>query len=150
MMLLYFLSTEETALHIFKTFNWRLRRATRLPRSLPDGYRDLCPYFILFDVKDAARDFRIFELLQAMFYAIEANEALKLDVLSRNLAENLRSALIGLRLFIFDANDLLLACRPELAALGKGLRPTNSLRKALGLMTLLIHPVTMMMSNRRL
>ena len=37
------------------------------------------------------------ELMQAIFYAMVVNEDLELDVLSRDLAEDLNAALVGFR-----------------------------------------------------
>ncbi|KAJ8426002.1 hypothetical protein Cgig2_006252 [Carnegiea gigantea] len=84
-------------LHLLETFNWRLTRAARPPWPLPEDYRDLCPHFILSDDKEAAHDFHIPKFVRAIFYAMVANEALELGVLSRNLAEDLKLALIDLR-----------------------------------------------------
>jgi len=86
-----------------ETFNWCLRRVARPPPPFPEDYRDLCADFILFDAEEAACDFRILEIVQAIFYAMVVNEALELDMLSRDLAEDLKSALIGLQWFIFEA-----------------------------------------------
>ncbi|KAJ8431471.1 hypothetical protein Cgig2_033985 [Carnegiea gigantea] len=81
------------ALHVLEAFNWHLRRAAHPSRLLPVDYRDLCPYFLLDDAEDAARDFQIPKLVQAVFYAMVVNEALSLGVLSRSLAEDPKSAL---------------------------------------------------------
>ncbi|KAJ8432678.1 hypothetical protein Cgig2_034004 [Carnegiea gigantea] len=85
-----------------ETINWHLRSATRPPQPLPDSYHDWCPYFILPDAEEAARDFRIAELVQATFYVMVFNEALELGVLSRGMAAVLKSALMGQRWFIFE------------------------------------------------
>ncbi|KAJ8446021.1 LOW QUALITY PROTEIN: hypothetical protein Cgig2_012365 [Carnegiea gigantea] len=97
----YFLSTEEMANHIRKTFNWHLKRVTCPSQSLSENYHDLCLDFILFD--KTPHDFHIPEMIQAVFYTMVVNEALELGILSKNLAEHLRSALEGLWWFIFEA-----------------------------------------------
>jgi len=51
------------ALHVWETFNWHLRSATRPPRSLPKNYRDLCLDFIFAYTEEANRDFHILELV---------------------------------------------------------------------------------------
>ena len=70
----YFLSTEEMTIHVQETFNWRLRRVARPPWPLPEDYRDLCLEFVLSDAEEAAHDFHISEMVQAIFYAIIVNE----------------------------------------------------------------------------
>ena len=75
----------------------------RPPWPLPEDYLDLCQHFILSDDEEAAHDFHIPQLVQAIFYTRVVNEALELGVLSRNLDEDLKSALIGPRWFIFKA-----------------------------------------------
>ncbi|KAJ8434513.1 LOW QUALITY PROTEIN: hypothetical protein Cgig2_030136 [Carnegiea gigantea] len=97
----YYLSTEEMALHVLETFDWHLRRAARPPRPLLGDYRELCSDFIPFDAEEAACDFRIPEMV--IFSAMVVNDALELDVLSRDLADDLKSALITLRWYIFEA-----------------------------------------------
>lgn len=86
MVLPYFLSTEEMALHELETFDLHLRRATRPPLPLPKDYRDLCPYFLLENAEYVARDFQILELVQAVFYVMVINKALDLGILTRGLA----------------------------------------------------------------
>ena len=65
-----FRDTEEMVDHIRETFKWHLRRASRPPRPLPEDYWDLCPSFTLPDAEEAARDFDIPEIIQAIFYAM--------------------------------------------------------------------------------
>ncbi|KAJ8429312.1 hypothetical protein Cgig2_025068 [Carnegiea gigantea] len=122
----YFFSTEEMTLNVLGTFNWRLRRATRPPRLLSEDYHDLYLYFILADAEEAAHDFHIPELVQAIFYAIVVNKALELGVLRRSLVEDLKSALIGLR------NNILIAHRPGPVAPGVGPMPANSQEESTG------------------
>jgi len=55
---------------------------------------------MLSDIEDAARNFRIPEMVQAIFFAMVVNEALEFGVFSRDLAEHLKSALEHLRWFI--------------------------------------------------
>ncbi|KAJ8437188.1 hypothetical protein Cgig2_007538 [Carnegiea gigantea] len=64
--------------------------AAHPPRPLPENYHDLCLYFDLAVVEEAARDFRIPEMIQAVFYAMVVNETLELGILSRDLAKHLK------------------------------------------------------------
>ena len=93
----YFLSTDEMALYVLETFDWCLRSAACPSRPFPEDYRDLCLNFVLSDAEEAARDFRIPEMGHAIFCVMVVNDGLKLDVLSRDLAKHLKSALVGLR-----------------------------------------------------
>ena len=77
--------------------------ATRPPEPLPKNYHDLCPDFDLTVAEEAARNFRIPEMVQAVFYAMVVNEAFELDVLSRDMAEHLKLALEGLWWYIYEA-----------------------------------------------
>lgn len=101
------------------------------PRSLPENYHDLCPDFILSDAGEAMRDFRILEMVQAVFYAMVVNKTLEVGVLGRDLAEHLRSALEGHRWFIFKAwlqlnrHALLWAYRHRQVIPGAGPRPAS-------------------------
>ncbi|KAJ8421808.1 hypothetical protein Cgig2_016546 [Carnegiea gigantea] len=90
----YFRSTKEMADHVRETFNWHLRGAVSPPRPLLENYRDLCLDFIISDAEEAAHDFRIPKIVQAVFYAMVVNQALELGVLSRALAEDLKLALV--------------------------------------------------------
>ncbi|KAJ8435117.1 hypothetical protein Cgig2_020760 [Carnegiea gigantea] len=98
-----FLSTEQAADYIRETSKWHLRGVVRPPRPLPANYHKLRPYFDLVVVEEAARDFRILEMIQAIFYAMVVNEALKLGVLSRDLAEHLKLCLEGLQRYMCEA-----------------------------------------------
>ena len=49
-----------------------------------------------------ARDLRIHEITQAVFYAMALNEALKLGVVSRDLVEHLKPSLEGLRWYMCE------------------------------------------------
>lgn len=69
----------------------------------PEDYRDLCLYFILDDAKDATHDFFILKLIQVVFYAMVANKALELGVLSRSLVKDLEYALTSLWWSTFEA-----------------------------------------------
>ena len=82
--------------HILETFNRHLRRDACPPWLLRKDYRDVCSYFIPADAEEAACDFHISELFHAIFYIMVVHEALELDILSRNRAEDLKSAHIGL------------------------------------------------------
>lgn len=99
----YYLSIEEMALHVLETFDWLLRKAVRPHWPLLGDCGDLCPDFVLSYAEETARDFRIPEMVQAIINVMVINDALELDVLSRNLAEDLKSALVGLQWYIFEA-----------------------------------------------
>ncbi|KAJ8431642.1 hypothetical protein Cgig2_001965 [Carnegiea gigantea] len=58
--------------------------------------QNLYPAFTLSDVEDAARDFNIPKTAQAIFYAMVVNDALELDVMSRDMAGTFKSTLQGL------------------------------------------------------
>ena len=49
-----------------KTFKWPLRGSVRPPQLLPDNYHELCLHFDLTVAQEAARDFRIAEMIQAV------------------------------------------------------------------------------------
>ena len=67
-----------------------LEGAVRPYRPLPESYRELCPYFDLVVVEEAARDFRIHEMTLTVFYATVVREAWELGVVSEELAEHLK------------------------------------------------------------
>ncbi|KAJ8420236.1 hypothetical protein Cgig2_023223 [Carnegiea gigantea] len=89
----HFLSTEEMADH----------GAAHPPRPLPKNYHDLCLGFNLSDTKEATRNFRIPKMVRAVSYAIVVNEAFEMGVLSRDLAEHLKSSLKGLQWYMYEA-----------------------------------------------
>ncbi|KAJ8423593.1 hypothetical protein Cgig2_003877 [Carnegiea gigantea] len=99
----YFCSTEQPADHIRETFDWHLRGAACPPRPLPENYHDLCPNFDFAVAEEATRNFRFPYVVQAVFYAMVVNMAFKMGVLSRDLAEHLKSALEGLRWYMCEA-----------------------------------------------
>ncbi|KAJ8434358.1 hypothetical protein Cgig2_031604 [Carnegiea gigantea] len=80
----------------------RSRGAARPPRLLPENYHKLCPPFDLLVAEEAAPDFCIVEMIQAVFYAMVVNEALELGVLSGDLAEHLKLWLEGLWWYICE------------------------------------------------
>ncbi|KAJ8421392.1 hypothetical protein Cgig2_031917 [Carnegiea gigantea] len=96
-------STEQIADHIRETFKWHLRGPTCPPWPLLDNYHDFCSDLDLVVAAKAAGDFRILEMVQAIFYAMAVNEALELDVLGRDLAEQLKSTVEGLRCYMCEA-----------------------------------------------
>ncbi|KAJ8438742.1 hypothetical protein Cgig2_020297 [Carnegiea gigantea] len=98
-----FHDTEEMADHVRKTFKWHLRRASRPPHPLPEDYQDLCPSFTLSDAKEAARDFNIPEIVQAVFYAMLLYDAMELSMVTRDVAGTLKSTLKGLRWTTFES-----------------------------------------------
>ncbi|KAJ8421328.1 hypothetical protein Cgig2_012820 [Carnegiea gigantea] len=103
MVFLYFYSTEQIADHIRETFKWHLRGPTCPLWPLSDNYHDFCSDLDLVVAAKAAGDFRILEMVQAIFYAMVVNEALELDVLGRDLAEQLKSTVEGLRWYVCEA-----------------------------------------------
>ncbi|KAJ8427248.1 hypothetical protein Cgig2_023914 [Carnegiea gigantea] len=94
-----FLSIKQAADYAKETF----KGAVRTPRSLPMSHYELCPHFNIAVAEEAARDFRIPEMIQGIFYAMVVNEALKLGVLSRDLAEHLKLCLEGLQWYMCKA-----------------------------------------------
>jgi len=70
---------------------------------LPDNYYDLCPYFDRDMAEEFARDFCILKMTQAIFYAMVVKNALKLGVVSRELAEHLKSSHKGLQWSMCEA-----------------------------------------------
>ncbi|KAJ8432297.1 hypothetical protein Cgig2_019226 [Carnegiea gigantea] len=93
------------AMGIGVTLGWRGGGASGYLPSwpLPDDYQDLCPDFILSDAEEDAYDFLLPEMVQAVFYVMVVNDALERDVLSRDLVEDLKLALVGLRWCTFVA-----------------------------------------------
>jgi len=53
--------------------------------------------------EEAAWDFRTPDMIQAVFYAMVVNKALKLGALSRDLVEHLKLCLEGLRWYMYEA-----------------------------------------------
>ncbi|KAJ8442977.1 LOW QUALITY PROTEIN: hypothetical protein Cgig2_019550 [Carnegiea gigantea] len=70
--------TREMADFVRESFRWHWMTATRPPRPLPDDYRDLCLRFMLSDVKRAALDFELPEMVQATFYPMLLNDVVEL------------------------------------------------------------------------
>ncbi|KAJ8422576.1 hypothetical protein Cgig2_027657 [Carnegiea gigantea] len=63
----------------------------------------LCPGFTLPYADEAACDFDIPEIVQAMFYAMLVNDAVDLSVVRRDMAGDLKSTLNGLRWTTFES-----------------------------------------------
>jgi len=63
----------------------------------------LCPDFVLSDVDEATLDFLLPEIVQAILYIMVLNDALELDVLSKDLAKMMMSAPVGLWWSTFEA-----------------------------------------------
>ncbi|KAJ8432716.1 hypothetical protein Cgig2_001934 [Carnegiea gigantea] len=72
-----------------------LLSASRPLRPLPEGYRELCPHFVLSKAKEAARDFELPEMVQAIFYATLLNNAVGLGVVGGFLTADLKASLEG-------------------------------------------------------
>ncbi|KAJ8427687.1 hypothetical protein Cgig2_000408 [Carnegiea gigantea] len=76
------------------------RRTTTLKARFPHLWGEHAasrPFCRIPDTEEAAHDFNILEIIQATFYAMVVNDAVKLSVVSRNIAEDLRSILKGLQ-----------------------------------------------------
>ena len=90
-------NTREMADYVRESFVWRWRRASRLPRSLPEDLQALCPRFSLSEVEDAAVNCELSETVQATFYAMLLNEAVELGVVHGFTSKDLKLALVALR-----------------------------------------------------
>ncbi|KAJ8439645.1 hypothetical protein Cgig2_021657 [Carnegiea gigantea] len=86
----------------FRDFRLAPERGSFPSYALSDDYQDLHLNFILSNAQEAARDFLLPKIVQAIFYAMVVNDALELDVLRRDMVELLKSALIGLRWSTFE------------------------------------------------
>ncbi|KAJ8444872.1 hypothetical protein Cgig2_029803 [Carnegiea gigantea] len=89
--------TKKMADFIRESFRWHWRRATHLPRPLPDDCQDLCPHFLLLKAERAALDFELPEMAQATFYAMLLNDAIELGLVSGFLTDDLKATLEELR-----------------------------------------------------
>ena len=89
--------TKKMADFVRESIRWCGRRATRLPRPLPDDYQDLYPCFSLLEAERAVLDFELPEMVQATFYAMLLNDAVELGIVSGFLADDLKVTLQGLR-----------------------------------------------------
>ncbi|KAJ8422193.1 hypothetical protein Cgig2_011945 [Carnegiea gigantea] len=79
-----------------KTLKWHLRGTEHPPRPLLKNYHGLCPCFDLDVAEEAARDFCIPNMTQAVFYTMVISQALELGVVNGDLAKHLKSSLEGL------------------------------------------------------
>ena len=104
-----FVSAEQAVDYVRETFKWHLRGAARSPRPLPENYHKLCPHFNLLVAEEAAQDFRIPEMIQAVFYAMVVNKAIELGVLSSDLAEHLKLCLKGLPCYVCEVSCSLIS-----------------------------------------
>ncbi|KAJ8420778.1 LOW QUALITY PROTEIN: hypothetical protein Cgig2_011067 [Carnegiea gigantea] len=111
-------------------FQLALKEGRTPPQPLPENYHNLCPDFILFDVEEAARDFHILKM--AVIYAMVVNEALEVEVLSRDLVERLNSALEGLRWLQLNKHALLWHIAMDRSTKERGLGLRVFKRKARG------------------
>jgi len=89
--------------HARKTFRWHWRSASRPPRPLLEDFRGLCPCFTLCEVEEAERDFKLLEMVQATFYTMLLNDAVKLDILSEFMVADLKATLEVLRWTYFES-----------------------------------------------
>jgi len=89
----YFFITEDMAFH---TFDWDLKGVAFPSLPLPDDYRELCLNFVLSEAEKAAWNYPLPKIVQVVFYAMVLSDALELGVLNRELAEMLKSALVGM------------------------------------------------------
>jgi len=95
--------TREMAGFVRESFRWGWRSTTCPPRLPTDNYQDLCPQFTLPDAERAALDFELPEMVQATFYGMLLNDAVKLGTVSGFLAVDLKLNLEGLRWTSFEA-----------------------------------------------
>jgi len=72
-------------------------------QSLQENYQDLYLTFTFSDAVEATHNFNMPKMIQATFYAMVVNNALELGVMSRDMAEALKSALEGLWWFLFES-----------------------------------------------
>ncbi|KAJ8434186.1 LOW QUALITY PROTEIN: hypothetical protein Cgig2_004657 [Carnegiea gigantea] len=72
------------------------RSASCSPHPLPEDFRELCPCFTLSEAEEAARDFKLPEMVQATFYAMLLNNAVELGIVSGFMVTDLRATLEGL------------------------------------------------------
>ncbi|KAJ8431986.1 hypothetical protein Cgig2_005915 [Carnegiea gigantea] len=127
-------STNRAYYLIQQAENQRQDPATK--RQVADGYQ---ADFIFDDAEEAARDCqKISKLVHTTFYAMVVNETLELAIFSRTVVTYLKSALTGLRWFIFEAwlqltkSDILMARQLVHAALGVGLWPVSGQEESTG------------------
>ncbi|KAJ8444450.1 hypothetical protein Cgig2_005972 [Carnegiea gigantea] len=85
-----------------ETFIWHWRSASRPPRPLPEDFHVLCPCFSLDEAEGAAAEFELPKIVQATFYAMLLNEAVKLGVAHEYMADSMKSSLVGLRWPTFE------------------------------------------------
>ncbi|KAJ8429798.1 hypothetical protein Cgig2_015630 [Carnegiea gigantea] len=98
-----FHNTMEMADFVRVSFRWRWRSTTCPRRPLLVDYQDLCPQFTLSDVERAALDFELPEIVQATFYAMLLNDAVKMGIVSNFPIIDLKLTLEGLRWTSFEA-----------------------------------------------
>jgi len=84
-------NTREMADYMRESFIWRWRGATCPPHPLPEDYCNLCPRFSLPKAERAAA------MVQATFYVMLLNDAIKLGIVRGFIANDLKSTLVGLR-----------------------------------------------------
>ena len=95
-------NTREMANYVRETFIWCWRSALRLPHPLPEDPHVLWPRFSLAEAESAAAEFELPEIVQAIFYVMLLNEAVKLAVAHEYTAESMKSSLVGLRRSTFE------------------------------------------------
>ena len=95
-------NTKEIADYVRESFVWRWRRALCLPRPFPEDFHALCPRFLLSESEGATADFWLPKMVQAIFYAMLLNKAVKMGVVPGFSNEGLKSALVGLRWSTFE------------------------------------------------
>ncbi|KAJ8444755.1 hypothetical protein Cgig2_033763 [Carnegiea gigantea] len=77
--------------------------APRLPLPLPEDYRQLFPDFDRRDTEKATQVFGITKIIQSAFYAMVVNDTLELSMVMRNIALVLKSTLLDLYWYTFEA-----------------------------------------------
>ncbi|KAJ8438935.1 hypothetical protein Cgig2_012830 [Carnegiea gigantea] len=97
------LSTKEMAKYVVRHFAWD-RCGAAFPQSpLPKDFQALCPGYELAVAEEAAEDYELPELPQAIFYTMLLNEAERLGVLNRRALRMLELALTEFHWSTFES-----------------------------------------------
>jgi len=97
------LDTKAMSVFIIRCFSWDGRGKAFPPSPLPRDFRSLCPDFDFAAAEQAAKHYKLPELLQAIFYAMLLSEAKKLGVLHGPRLQSLEVALTELRWGAFES-----------------------------------------------
>ncbi|KAJ8421742.1 hypothetical protein Cgig2_022425 [Carnegiea gigantea] len=71
------------ALYVLVNFESYHREVAFPPRPLPSDYEEPCPGFVLVEVEECARDYKVPQLPLVVFLAMLLNDAVKLSILYR-------------------------------------------------------------------